>query len=135
PIIPPAADNVRSLPGKRSWKLFADEVGSARKVSDPANKVEIRIEDVRTEPAPVPGPGQTLPPCTSAGEAMARLLDAAAYLASMDKVALTGEELAGHLRGYKDAESLLTAARAATMTRFRHTGAFEADGCRTAKAW
>jgi len=55
---------------------------------------------MRTEARLVSGPGQTLPPCPSSGEAMARLLSGAAYLAAADQAALTGDELAGQLRGY-----------------------------------
>src|SRR5215468_2515005 len=80
-------------------------------------------------------PGASASPPASAGQALAALGDALAFLATTDPTALTIAEQADCLRGLQRAESVRIAAQAAILEAFSAGCGHQADGHGTARSW
>jgi len=79
--------------------------------------------------------GASASPPASAGQALAALGDALAFLATTDPTALTIAEQADCLRGLQRAESVRIAAQAAILEAFSAGCGHQADGHGTARSW
>jgi hypothetical protein len=95
-------------------------------VDDWAIRREVRLVPDSIVPAGVP---------SSAGEALAMVLNGLKWLAQAELASVPAAAQADALRGLEDAESLLTAARAALLSAFDRGRGFESDGHGTARSW